>query len=62
MGIDPVLSLMLQAGFGPISRFPRRAALACHAGLVTHVDSSGDRVSHRAHYARWVAVAAVDVS
>jgi transposase len=34
VGIGPVLSLMLQAEFCPISRFPRRAALACHAGLV----------------------------
>ena len=43
VGIGPVLSLVLRAEIGTIDRFPRGAALACYAGIVSRVDASAGR-------------------
>lgn len=43
VGIGPVLALTLRAEIGDGTRFRAGAALACYAGLVPRVDSSGDR-------------------
>ena len=43
VGVGPVLSLVLRAEIGTIDRFPRGAALACYAGIVSRVDASGLR-------------------
>jgi transposase len=40
-GVGPVLSLVLRAEIGTIARFPRGAQLACYAGVVPRVQSSG---------------------
>lgn len=41
VGVGPVLGLVLRAEIGTIDRFPRGAALACHAGIVPVVHASG---------------------
>ncbi len=46
VGIGPVMALTIRAEIGDIARFTRGPALACYAGLVPRVDSSGDRVYH----------------
>ena len=43
VGIGPVLGLTLRAEIGDGTRFRAGAELACYAGLVPRVDSSGDR-------------------
>jgi transposase len=43
VGVGPVLSLVLRAEIGTIDRFPRGAALACYAGIVSRVDASAGR-------------------
>jgi transposase len=43
VGVGPVLSLVLRAEIGTIDRFPRGAALACYAGIVSRVDASATR-------------------
>lgn len=43
VGIGPVLGLVLRAEIGTIDRFPRGAALACYAGIVSRVDASAGR-------------------
>ncbi len=44
--IGPVMALTIRAEIGDIARFRVGPALACYAGLVPRVDSSGDRVYH----------------
>jgi transposase len=40
-GIGPVLSVVLRAEIGTMARFPRGAALAAYAGIVSRVHASG---------------------
>ena len=43
VGVGPVLGLVVRAEIGTIDRFPRGAALACYAGIVSRVDASAGR-------------------
>lgn len=64
VGIGPVLALTLRAEIGTITRFARWPQLACYAGLVTRVESSGGRTRHGritregAPWLRWALVEA----
>jgi transposase len=43
VGVGPVLGLVVRAEIGTIDRFPRGAALACYAGIVSRVEASATR-------------------